>query len=61
MRVLICWLAGEDLDGAKKADKATPGPLGTAIKQSLMEIDDQNIKNKIEISKLQVRTLLMSQ
>ena len=29
----------------------------TAIKQSLMEIDDQNVKNKIEISKLQVNPL----
>lgn len=34
MRVLVCWLAGEDIDGAKKADKATPGPLGTAIKDA---------------------------
>mmetsp|Transcript_32712 Transcript_32712/g.86435 ORF Transcript_32712/g.86435 Transcript_32712/m.86435 type:complete len:467 (-) Transcript_32712:134-1534(-) len=30
----------------------------TAIKQSLMEIDDQNVKNKIEISKLQMGVVL---
>ena len=30
----------------------------TAIKQSMMEIDDQNIRNRIEISKLQMNVLV---
>lgn len=39
MRILVCWLAGEDIQGAERLDQEMPGPLGTAIKDLKYSFD----------------------
>lgn len=39
MQILVCWLAGEDIEGAERLDQQMPGPLGTAIKDPRCSFD----------------------